>query len=765
MSAEMSRCAFRHVAAIVATMAVVGMVETASGDAKTLIWNGEDGARWEDANWLDGETPSTWIEGANAVFPASAAVLLGREVSVSNLTAGGALSITGATAATYEGWLSPNPVLVFPGLTLDDLDCRPLSADVYGTYSSGDWYAKAYHYVRTGSTAVAQFQKVHNGHLRCIKVVFTELSDGIHAKTEDTQSWLVDKGYNYSEKLGVDFGRLSPPVFGKTYLQTSSDGRGVGICNLRYHAARVSIAGTAKFGGELTLDRVSAEVVAPVSQEWTQPVISQEGWLSVKGCSSETTDRTFGIEDPEVGGAEAAWLTDKAADNVFTNMVLARTVPVSAVMRGSYIGFNAKNTKPYNVKFYGQTMTCQYQFHSGGVKCTIVEFRQEGADVTACAKEAYFFDQDDGGTPDKVGMDFEAEIKRPGNKLTKYSIKQYGIKSIVLRTVTVPSLILSATGDYKCYNMCVDNAQIVYDGAKSQPTYLLARNKASVIYKEGTYNSGGGLTRRYESGSTLLAPNNLKVEARAICSFDASELHIPAKNYFNELTLLNGTRVFGGGNLQSGYYNASPTSTYISAGLSANFIDTPMVLLRHNQTGAQTNTLILDTATDLMVSGDIRDELNNDLKGAVVVKRGSATLALSGANTFAGRFTVEEGTVALGGDDALPASAPLTLAGGVVMCGASVNATGALTLSGNATVNLENGSLAFADSSGETWVEGMRLDFTGPDPHPGRSIRFGTSKSGLTSGQLNAVRYNGKRVSIDENGYLRGPRGLVISCR
>ena len=44
-----------------------------------------------------------------------------------------------------------------------------------------------------------------------------------------------------------------------------------------------------------------------------------------------------------------------------------------------------------------------------------------------------------------------------------------------------------------------------------------------------------------------------------------------------------------------------------------------------------------------------------------------------------------------------------------------------------------------------------------------RTLRFGTDGSGLTTSQLKHIRYNGEKVSLDNEGYLSGPKGLIIS--
>ena len=92
----------------------------------------------------------------------------------------------------------------------------------------------------------------------------------------------------------------------------------------------------------------------------------------------------------------------------------------------------------------------------------------------------------------------------------------------------------------------------------------------------------------------------------------------------------------------------------------------------------------------------------------------------------------------------------------------SSNATGALTLSGNAAINLEGGALAFADSSGVSWKAGATLTITDDDKLPTRSLRFGSSENGLTAARLRQITYNGERVSLDSGGYLRHRRGLIL---
>lgn len=748
---------------VIAAMMAVSFVSVAFADGTTLTWNGADGAAWNGANWLNGETPSAWVDGANAVFPAAATVSLDGTVAVSNLTTSGVLTLTGVDAATYAGFVPKNTAtLVFPGLKLADITA--LSARLGGpsASSTNPYPAIGFHYTYSGTTGYAQFQCIKGDNILCVKVTFTEEDDGVHALATD--AYYVTDYATAKVPFGCDIdtaNAVTKYTVAAWAEHDNSHGWGYGVLDLRASTRSMKLSGEAALGGKLTITNAAVEVSAPIAQTWNQSVSCPSGKLIVKGASSVTTDRTFGKTDPDVSGADAAWLTATASDTVFTNMVLSRTVPVSAVMRGSYIGYEGA-ASIYHIKSDGQTMTFQVQHldplpAAEWIKGSLVELKQSGANVTARAIRTYLY-YFTTGEDHKLGLDLAAKgsAAKPG----KYSVVQYGVKSLTLQTVEVPSLTLGADNS-SCIDMVADNAQIVFSAAKSQPVNLAACNGASVIYDGGTYNSGNGYMRRFESGSTLLAPASLKTEARAGFVFDASTNAIVIKNYFNKLTLLNGAHIIGDGALQSGYYNVGPTSTYTSSGTAANYIETPMVLLRHNTTGRKTNTLVLATSADLNISGNIMDD--STYPGALLVKRGAATLTLSGNNTFAGRFTVEAGTVALGSDAALPASAPLTLAGGTVTCGTFANATGALKLSGDATIDLGDGSLSFADSSGETWAAGATLNITGPEGWPVRSVRFGTDGSGLTAAQLKQIRYNGVKVSLNSEGYLSGPKGLTIS--
>ena len=218
------------------------------------------------------------------------------------------------------------------------------------------------------------------------------------------------------------------------------------------------------------------------------------------------------------------------------------------------------------------------------------------------------------------------------------------------------------------------------------------------------------------------------------------------------ITLRNGARTIGNPT-RSGDCSKL---TIFSDGTGPNVFGTGMCLY-----SVGSPTLYITTSANLEIPGNLYQAPGSS--GTPVTKRGDAKLTLSGVNSFGGRFTVEAGTVELASDTALPTASPMTLKGGcTVTCGATTNATGALTLSGNATINVGDGALSFADSHAATWAEGATLNIVGPGASPGKTIRFGTDGSGLTAAQLKQIRYNGDKVSLTGQGYLGGPQGLII---
>lgn len=140
-----------------------------------------------------------------------------------------------------------------------------------------------------------------------------------------------------------------------------------------------------------------------------------------------------------------------------------------------------------------------------------------------------------------------------------------------------------------------------------------------------------------------------------------------------------------------------------------------------------------------------------------LVKTGNGTLTLAGANNYAGTTTVNAGTLALGANNALPATA-VVLGNATLDAATFTDTAGTLNVTNTATINLGTGAaLAFANSSSASWSGGT-LNITGTFVS-GASIRFGTSAAGLTSTQLGLITVNGGTGSftLNSDGFLSAP--------
>lgn len=143
--------------------------------------------------------------------------------------------------------------------------------------------------------------------------------------------------------------------------------------------------------------------------------------------------------------------------------------------------------------------------------------------------------------------------------------------------------------------------------------------------------------------------------------------------------------------------------------------------------------------------------------GGSLRKAGSGTLTLTGQSTYTGGTRLSAGLIALGANHALPASGTVVFDGGTLALAGFNQTLGALDLDASSVIDFGNGAgasaLVFANSSALSWSGTLTiLNFnSGSD-----TLRFGTSASGLTSGQLSAIAFQGfgNGALIDSSGFV-----------
>ena len=259
-----------------------------------------------------------------------------------------------------------------------------------------------------------------------------------------------------------------------------------------------------------------------------------------------------------------------------------------------------------------------------------------------------------------------------------------------------------------------------------------------------------------------------------------------ANTYSGVTAMTGGTLQLGAGGVIPDGVGKGDVSVGAGCTLDLNgFSETVNGLTGANSTSIVDNTAAGTTATLTVGGNDATSTfaglIQNSGSGSTVnlIKTGTGTLTLAGANTLSGSVTVNQGNLALqhanppgnisgltiGGatlgcntnNAVIPA--PITLTGNLTVrvqsAGVLANLNGTLDVTGNAVINLgsSTAALAFADSNTIDWTGGT-LTITGTFVS-GSSLRFGTTDSGLTSDQLALISATGfTNFALNADGFL-----------
>lgn len=204
------------------------------------------------------------------------------------------------------------------------------------------------------------------------------------------------------------------------------------------------------------------------------------------------------------------------------------------------------------------------------------------------------------------------------------------------------------------------------------------------------------------------------------------------------------------------HWAASNNSEF--SGLDTKGFDQTVAGLKNSGvTGA--NAMITNSATTVSTltvnqSGDT--VYNGTICGPIaLVKDGSGSLTLNYPNVYSGATTVRDGTLALGTNGVVSSACSLVLAGGTLSAGGTTNVFASLTLTADSTLDLGTGKLTFAAQAADAW-EGQ-LNLTGT--LDATTLRF---QPLLTAEQITRIRYEGRRVAQNADGYVVPWRGTVF---
>ena len=202
---------------------------------------------------------------------------------------------------------------------------------------------------------------------------------------------------------------------------------------------------------------------------------------------------------------------------------------------------------------------------------------------------------------------------------------------------------------------------------------------SGVISNTGSINKTG-------TGTTTLSGNNTYTGATTVTG---GTLQITNANALGSAAA--GTTVLGGAILAL----AGTGTTFAAEGLTINGDGVASAGALRNTAGANTwtgtvalgtagsNSIGVDAASSLNVSGVISGVTGNNL-----TKTGAGTLTLSGANTYAGTTTVNQGTVAISTDTNLGTAPGAATAGQLTLNGGTLETTATTTLNANRGIAL-----------------------------------------------------------------------------
>ena len=671
-----------------------------------------------------------------------------------------------------------------------------LAGTAYGSWVGVDSTPMASYYLENdGSTLTAQMQWYGGGYTKCVFIELTQVGPHIYGRAVRAKYW----GTRYVDCRGVDFRTQG---VNQTPLFQNSGEPAYGARNLQF-GTRVTLAGTNTFTGFLRTENLATLaldggtlgggtftnkiVFCHATLEVAHTRQKFAGRLTDTGANYPGSVLVKGTVDPSGGTLMHTGQLPESGAVIFPNTDISGWVAAAATFKGSK-SMSAMADYSATTFFFrndGQRVRCQFQIKNDTnneyVKCAIYEFVQQGSDVTcrrvgSTYKGTHVWDT-------HFGYDFDKETSFANN---------YTCSDLVITYTntadTAVTLSPNANNGW-CNGTVVDGALLGVTAANSLPssvndvTTVKNRGKMFIDYGYGTPTAGAInlATVSLEDGSYLgLCRLRAMGSATTFNAFGESEIHVESGNgnngqdygYISHLTLADGSFV-SGGTFRTGYEASSNTTYLVATGSAPVRISQPIVVLRGHNSSANTAYSNLwewavaditgDTAPDLFLDGELQNYLTASFCMRPILKTGAGMVRLGAANSYTGSVAIAEGTVLLGADGAFNSGIGVTLEGGTLDAGGMTNAAGVLTVDADSMLALPAGTaLAFADSSSVEWGGSLSITSTVETV----SLRFGTNERALTAGQQRRIRWNGERVALNADGYLKPHMfGMTIIIR
>lgn len=666
-----------------------------------------------------------------------------------------------------------------------------------GFISNKGALGKCFYFINNGNTASAQMQIYDGKYTKCVKVELRQGETAVEGRI------VYSKYYALSEtnKLGFNFDGEDPNIL-NSYIAEGPDSNGYVLYDVKglTSVPQITLQGDHSFTGGLTVQDLTMNIAeySRLGEGNYSGEITNNGSI-VWGAARNQTLRGIlsgagnikctGSHLPPITFESPRWtnfLKQAEWTRVFTNAYLADcTGVVHAVMGGTSVNAQGTYAPATNLMYVvachfknnGSVATCQLQgIDDNWLKCVLVSFRQNGFSIEAIITSARYIAKEG----HDIGFDFENESGWSGMGIsTSLTQGGYGVAEFGLAFEERKQLVLDCTSRFSG-GILIDGGNVIATNQNALPsTGEICVTNGGVLRLKGSLgaeNEGGVGNKNpiyVTRGGTLVLDGLFVAGDRRLLSVDGGTLSLShrkditdsnfdGENYVNQLRLANGA-VVEGNPLRALYHRPAlyhitgATPSYLKSGINlvSPWADTVSLTCRvENVTG--------DAAVDFYTSGRLTDY--SGYLGAGVCKTGAGTMLLAMTNSTIGKLDIQEGVVQFGCDAAVNRKNMVCLNGGGLDLGSSTNQAGILLLATDSVLEVAKGKITFEDCSGATWTEGSLLTITGKLEKT--TIRFGTNDLALTAVQLDQIRYQERRVLLNEQGYLQlPPEGTVLQLR